>query len=146
MTLYNIDLDVLQELEQLFVKAGNNWNPITIRNIQGFDDYAIIHFKEINDRTEAESLRDEYLYVEKDFFPELDADEFFLDDLLGCQVLDEQNEILGEVSEILSPGAHEVLVVEGTQEELMIPVVEEWIVRIDISDRKIYVRSIEDES
>ena len=115
VTLYNIDLDVLQELEQLFVKAGNIWNPITIRNIQGFDDYAIIHFKEINDRTEAESLRDEYLYVEKDFFPELDADEFFLDDLLGCQVLDEQNEILGEVSEILSPGAHEVLVVEGKQ-------------------------------
>ena len=144
MTLYNIDLDVLQNMKQLFVKAGNNWNSLTIRNIQGYDDYAIIHFKEITDRTGAEALREEYLYLDENQFPELGEDEYFLEDLLGCEVLDEKGTTLGEVTDILSPGAHEVLVVEGSEGESMFPVVEEWIIRIDVPESKIHVRSIEE--
>ncbi len=53
VTLYTIDLDMLQSLEQLFVNMGNEWKQLTLRNCQGYDDFAILSFNEIPDRTDA---------------------------------------------------------------------------------------------
>jgi 16S rRNA processing protein RimM len=144
VTLYNIDLVSLQNMEQLFVRAGNDWKALRIKSLQGRDEDAIIHFAEIKDRTEAENYRREYLYLDKDNLPELDEKEFFIDDLLGCLVFDEKDTLLGAVEDILSPGAHEVLVVRGDADEVLIPMVEEWVSKIDVESGKIYVRSIEE--
>jgi len=146
VTLYNIDLGWLQNMEQLFVRSGNKWNPMRIQTAQGHADDAIIQFAEIKDRTEAEAYRGAYLYLDKADLPELQENEFFIDDLKGCQVFDEKDDLVGEVKDILTPGAHEVLVVSGGEDEILIPVVEAWIMTIDLEARRIQVRSIEEES
>lgn len=144
VTLFNIDLELLQQMEQLFVKTGKNWKQIKLKNVQGHDDYAILHFDEITDRTEADMYREQQLYADRDEVPAPDEDEFFFEDLIDCEVMDEHHNAKGIVTDVLTPAAHEVLVVSRDHDELMIPLVEDWIVSIDVLEKKIIVRSAEE--
>lgn len=144
VTLYSIDLDTLQSLEQLFVNSGNNWKSLTLKTVQGYDDYAIIRFNEVADRTEADTFRDQEIYAIRDKLPILENDEFYIDDLIGCDVIDEDDNPLGKVVEILTPGAHEVLVVQQDDMETLVPLVDEWVTNINIQDRSIQVNTAEE--
>ncbi|NQV30644.1 MAG: 16S rRNA processing protein RimM [Candidatus Marinimicrobia bacterium] len=144
VTLYSIDLDMLQNLEQLFVNTGSDWKQLTLNSSQGYDDFAILNFKEIQDRTEAEAYRDQEIFTLRDDLPTLDDDEFYIDDLIGCEAVNERNELLGKVIEILSPGAHEVLLISNGESETLVPLVDEWVANIDINDRRIQVNSAEE--
>ncbi len=144
VTLHNIDLKMFQNLEQLFVKTGSNWKQLTLNSSQGYDDYAILSFKEIKDRTEAEAYRDQEIYTNRDELPDLDDSEFYIDDLVGCVVVDEERKPLGKVVEILTPGAHEVLVVQQGDQETLVPLVDEWVTDINIEAKCIQVNSAEE--
>ena len=144
VTLYSIDLDMLQNLEQLFVNTGGEWRQLTLRNSQGYDDFAILSFNEIPDRTEAESYRDKEIFTLRDDMPKLGGDEFYIDDLIDCEVVDENNKSLGKVTEIINPGAHDVLLIKQGDSETLVPLVDEWVVEIDLDGRRIQVNSVED--
>lgn len=144
VTLYSIDLETLQSLEQLFVNTGNIWKQLTLKSCQGYDDYAILGFHEIKDRTEAENYREMQIFSNRDELPEPDEDEFFIEDLIGCEVVDESNNPLGNVMEVMMPGAHEVLVVlNANGSETLIPLVKEWVTDVDLSAKRILVNSVE---
>ena len=144
VTLYSIDLNTLQNLEQLFVNTGNNWTQLSLKSCQGYNDYAILGFNEINDRTEAETYRDLELFTNRDDLPKLEDGEFYLDDLIGCEVVNEKLTSLGKVVEVLTPAAHEVLVVKQGGTETLVPLVDEWVVAIDTTARRIQVNSVEE--
>lgn len=144
VTLYSIDLDQLQTMKQLFVNTGNQWKQLTLSNSQGYDDYAILSFKEIPDRTEAELYRDCELFINRDELPALDEDEYYIDDLIDCEVVDEHQVDLGKVTEVLSPGAHEVLRIQKDDSEVLVPLVDEWVNKIDIEHKIIQVNSVEE--
>ncbi len=144
MTLYSIDLETLQSLEQLFVNTGSEWKQLTLRNCQGYDDFAILSFNEIPDRTEAEVYREREIFTLRDDMPKLSDDEFYIDDLIDCDVVDENNQNLGKVVEILSPGAHDVLLIQQGDFETLVPLVDEWVVDIDLEGRIIHINSAEE--
>ena len=143
VTLYSIDLEMLQDLEQLFVNMGDSWRSLSMETCQGYDDYAIIKFKGIDDRSEAETYRDLEIFTLREALPVLADGEYYIDDLIGCEVRDEQDEVLGQVVEILTPGAHEVLVIQQGEVETLIPLVDEWVNDIDLVQRQIRVNSPE---
>jgi len=144
VTLFSIDLDMLQDLGQLFVNTGNEWKQLTLKTSQGYDDYAILHFNEIQDRTAADQYRDREIYTVREELPELEEDEFYVDDLIGCEVVDEKGNVLGKVVEVLNPGAHDILRILQDENETLVPLVDEWVGEIDIDGRKIQVNSAEE--
>ena len=146
VTLYSIDLATLQNLEQLFVNTGNNWMTLNLKSCQGYADFAILNFDQIQDRTEAASYRGLELFTSSDQLPDLDEDEFYSTELVGCQVIDEHQNALGKVVEVLTPAAHEVLVVRQGDSETLIPLVDEWVVSIDVKQGLIQVNSVEEVS
>ena len=67
---------------------------------------------------------------------------FFLADVIGLDVVDEDGHKLGTLREVLSPSVQQVYVVEG-QREIMIPAVPEFILETNIEAGYIKVRLIE---
>ena len=144
VTLYNIDLDTLQSLEQLFVNTGGKWEQLSLRNCQGYDDFAILAFQEIKDRTEAETFRGYEIFADQVELPQLADDEYFLEDLVGCSVVDEQEKHIGKVVEVLTPASHDILVVQEGNTETMVPLVDEWVLEVDIDAKRIQINSVEE--
>lgn len=67
---------------------------------------------------------------------------FFLADIIGLDVVDENENKLGTLKEVLSPSVQQIYVVEG-QREIMIPAVPEFILETNIEAGYIRVRLIE---
>ena len=67
---------------------------------------------------------------------------FFLADVIGLKVVDEEGRTLGTLKEVLSPSVQQVYVVEG-EREILIPAVPEFILETNITDGYIKVRLIE---
>ena len=67
---------------------------------------------------------------------------FFLADIIGLNVVDEDGQKLGKLKEVLSPSIQQIYVVEG-EREIMIPAVPEFILETNIEAGYIKVRLIE---
>jgi len=136
-------LALLPQIDLFFVKKENEWLTLTLEGLAGVPHDPIVYFEEIQDRSAAEELRGQQVYVAADQLPALEANEFLIADLIGCQVVDETDTALGTVVKVEQPGQHEVLVVSDGDTERLVPFVEAWILSVDVSARKIQVASEE---
>lgn len=72
---------------------------------------------------------------------ELEDDEYFYGDLIGCTVINDDQEI-GKVVSIFNNGAHDILSVKTAKGKISIPYVDAFIEDIDISSKQIKVHLI----
>jgi 16S rRNA processing protein RimM len=68
----------------------------------------------VSDRTQAETLRGAELSVERASLPAANPGEFYLHDLLGCEVIDAAGRRLGSLAGLQVGGTREYFVIKGT--------------------------------
>lgn len=70
---------------------------------------------------------------------------YFIDDLLGCDVVDaDTDRVYGQLTNVDRPAAQDIYTVtDGAGEEHMLPAVPEFVKKIDIDAREIFVTPIE---
>jgi len=95
----------------------------------------ILKFKGIDTIKEAWRLRESYLEIEEEIFPEEENP-------IGFEVYSEGGENLGKVVDIIPTPAHNVLL---TDEDVLIPFVSEWIVAMFPQERKLIVKELKEE-
>lgn len=91
------------------------------------------------DRTAAEALVGAEIFILPDQLESLARDEYYWLDLIGCQVVNQQQEVLGEVAHLMETGANDVMVVQRHGKEQLIPFIDPWVVDVDIENRSIVV-------
>lgn len=93
-------------------------------------------------REAAERLRGKLLQLPVDEAVPLGEEEYFYYQLEGVEVATERGEWLGQVTEVLGPGAHDVYVVRGPRGEILLPAIEGVILELDLEARKMLVRPL----
>jgi 16S rRNA processing protein RimM len=114
--------------------------PCKIESVKKRGEEICIKLIGVDDKTSADLLRGQYLFVEESRKKKLSEHQFFLDDLIGCSVVDEQGTVLGFLSSIERSPAHPVYNVRTSTGYVMLPAVPEFIVNIEIETKKIVVR------
>jgi 16S rRNA processing protein RimM len=69
--------------------------------------------------------------------PQPGKNEYYWGDLVGMAVHDETGEALGEVTGLLSTGAHDVLQVQDGDVERLIPFVAAYVLDVDLAARSV---------
>jgi 16S rRNA processing protein RimM len=92
----------------------------------------IIKLDSVNTRREAELLRDSLLEVPEQDLPTLDEDEYYRHHIIGLEVRDTSDQILGSVAEVIDTGGNDVYLVRGDRGELLIPAIGDAVERIDL--------------
>lgn len=102
-----------------------------------------LKLKGIDDRTAADRLRGNLLFVDEAHRAKLPPGRYFVHDVLGLAVCDEGGGDLGTVADVLRYPASDVYVVRGARGEILIPAVKEFIRSVDLAGRRMTVRLIE---
>jgi 16S rRNA processing protein RimM len=102
-----------------------------------------VKLRGIDDRTAAESLHGKVLFVDEKHLVPLPAGRYFVHDVIGLTVRDEQGHELGSVADVLRYPANDIYVVRGNGNEFMIPAVREFVAAIDLAHRTMTVHLIE---
>lgn len=116
---------------------------LSIKEAKQHSDSVVASAHDVDDRTAAEALRGARIFISRSSFPTASPDEYYWVDLIGLQVLNRQDELLGTVRELLSTGPQTVLVmdyeVDGKPQERMIPFVAAYVDDVDLAGRRIRV-------
>ncbi len=99
--------------------------------------------KGVNDRDAAEHIVGYLLYVDRRHRIKIPRGTYFIHDIIGLNVADEQGRVLGTVREVLRMPAHDVYVVGQDTREVLIPAVKEFILGVDLAERRMTVHLIE---
>ena len=95
----------------------------------------------IDDANTAMLLKEKVVFMSRDDV-DLPEGSFFIADIIGLKVIDQDGNDLGVLDDILSPSLQQVYVIRGKR-EIMIPVVPEFILETNIEGGYIRVRLIE---
>jgi 16S rRNA processing protein RimM len=113
--------------------------PLSVEWRKGTQARPVIKLESMADRASAESAAGLPLTVPREEIGPLADHEYLVDDLVGCEVK-ARRLVLGSVRDVLLLPSVEALVVERPQgEELLVPLVEDAVERIDVEDRRIEV-------
>jgi len=85
-------------------------------------------------------FRHQELYVTEDALMPLPTGQFYIHQLLGIEVFDEQGAALGIVDNVLQTGSNDVYVVKTpTNEEILLPAIDTVVKQIDMTERRMIV-------
>ena len=94
--------------------------------------YVILKLNGIDNRDEAEVLRDAYVNVSRENVAPLADNSYYAFDLEGMEVFDSYGKKIGFVKRVEHYPANDVIVIEKEDEEIMIPAIREYIIDVNI--------------
>lgn len=128
------------DLKKLHMDTGKEIIPLEIEGVKFFKQMVILKFKGIDNINDIEKYRGKDLLISRDQAVDLKEDEYFIYDLLESEVVTDEGEVLGVLSEILTTAANDVYVVKTPAgKELLLPSIKECILNIDVQNKKITV-------
>ena len=116
---------------------------VQIEKIRFTHAEGIVKFREIADKNEADRFNGGFLLIDKSDLPKLPKDEFYIDDLIGLDVLDQDGVKVGILNNVYSEAAYDMYEILHQGKKSLVPAVEEFITAIDIKKRTITLRVIE---
>ena len=131
-------LDNIFEYQPWYINLKKTWCPIKIHQEQMNGHKYLVHVENYMTREEASFLTNLEIAVPRHVLPEL-QDEFYHHDLIGLKVYNDQQEYLGEITDIFVTGGNDVMVISGVSQYLIPLVMDVFVESIDIKNHQIFV-------
>ena len=130
---------------KLLITRGNQLiREVIVESYRNHKNFLLVKFEGIDSVEEAEKLKNLQIKIDSDEVGELEENEFYFHEIIGCQVFDENDRNLGEIIDILTPGANDVWVIKGEEgKEILIPYIEDVVKKIDITSKKVNIEVME---
>lgn len=104
----------------------------------------LVKIKGVDTPEQAESLREKEVYVPRESLKELEEDTYYIEDLLGFEIVDMNENHIGTLKYIFNTGANDVYEVETKEHgNIYLPAIKQVIKKVDIKKSKIYVEIME---
>lgn len=118
---------------------------LDVQSARFFKKFVIVKFKQYNNINEVEKFRGCELTIDRKDAIKLEPGEFYCADLMGLSIVDEDDNLLGVVSDIIQTGANDVyeMTKDGSDEKVYIPAIKDCVKNIDLENKKITIHVIE---
>ena len=138
------DLERFEELKSVLVVKNKELIEMQIEEIKYQKNVVLIKFKGIEDINMAEKYKGCYIKIKRENARKLPKDTYFIADLIGMQVYDEQGNLLGKVNDIYNNKVHDIYVIkDDLGKQILLPSTKEVIKQIDMDNDRIVVHLIE---
>lgn len=136
--------DRFKKGSQLVIDFNGDHIEVTVATHRVHKGADLLKFKHLNSINDVEKFKGCTLLVSADELDELDENEFYYFEIIGCQVVTTDDEVIGEISEILETGANDVWVVKRPgQKDALIPYIEDVVKSVDIESKKVTINVLE---
>lgn len=138
------DLDDMDwEAVAVFLAGKGGARPARVTRARRHKGVFILELDGVADRNAAEALAGLDIAVRHSDLPETAEDEYYYFELVGMDVYSEDSKHIGRVSDVMETGSNDVLVVDGPYGEVLVPAIEQVIVRVDPDKKEIIIRLLE---
>lgn len=123
------------------VYVGETHQPMKIATLRSQHLSLLVQFDGIEDVDATAALRNQLVFVKAESIPDLPEGEYYHHQLLGIQVVEENGQPVGFLSEIMETGANDVyLVISPEGKETLLPAIESVILEVNLEKGEMRVR------
>ena len=118
---------------------------LDVQSARFFKKFVIVKFKQYNNINDVEKFRGCELTIDRKDAIKLEPGEYYCADLIGLSIVDEEDKILGTVTDIIQTGANDVyeMTKENSEDKIYIPAIKDCVKNIDLKNKKITIHVIE---
>lgn len=133
-----------KRLKEVLLDTGKERLPLKIESVKFFKQFVILKFQDINNINDVERYRKCSLLVSRENAVRLGRDEYFVADLEGLQVRDEDGSPIGTLKSVLETGANDVYVIALSDgRELLLPAIKQCVLEVDVEAGYIRIHILE---
>ena len=123
----------------LILEQGDARDERRVLSARAAGELFLVRLAGVESRDAAAALTHSQVRVRRDALPALGPGEFFVEDILGCEVRTEPGAVLGLVESVFWNGAQDVMVVTSGKTEELIPLVPDFVRAVNVPAREVVV-------
>lgn len=133
-----------ENLDSILVNLRGNLVPFFIESSQLHKSELLrIKFEDVDTEDDADSLIKSELYLPLSFLPELEDDKFYYHEIIGFKVEDKNYGNVGIISGVNDSTAQALFEIDRNGTEILIPMNDEFIIKVDKPNKTIIVETPE---
>ncbi|AXN40516.1 ribosome maturation factor RimM [Peribacillus butanolivorans] len=128
----------------LFRETEKKPLPLIIRSHRNHKNFNLLTFENYYNVGQVEAFRNGVLKIKEAQLGKLDEGEFYFHEIIGCSVFTDEGVEIGEIIEVLTPGANDVWVIKKAgSKDILIPYIDQIVKEVDISAKKVIITPME---
>ncbi len=136
--------DIYENLDAIFVDLRNNLVPFFIEHAQLHKSELLrIKFEDVDTEADADAIMKSHLYLPLSALPKLDGDKFYFHEIIGFTVEDINYGNIGVIKGINDSTAQSLFEIDKNGIEILIPMNDEFIEKVDKGNKTIIVKTPE---
>ena len=132
--------DRFEKLDWLYIDKNGIKDKYYLEGVKYLKNLVVLKFKGIDSPEAAEALRGSFLLIDRKDAVKLPENSFFICDLMGLKVIDENGQLLGELNNVLQTGSNDVYVIKAENgREILLPALKSVVREISIEEGRMNV-------
>lgn len=138
------DIAYYHDLTAVFAELGGELVPLAISmiNIKN-SNTAYVQLEDVNTEEEAAALTGSELFLPLSYLPPLTGNKFYYHEIMGFEVMDTNSGKIGIVESVIDQGPQDILIIAFQGKEILLPVSDEILVKVDRTKKLLFVNSPE---
>lgn len=122
-----------KRLKEVLLDTGKERKKLEIEGVKFFKKFVILRFKGLDSINDVERYRRCSLLVDREHAVRLGRNEYFVADLEGLQVRDEDGTPIGVLKSVMETGANDVYEIELSDgRQLLLPAIQQCVLEVDV--------------
>lgn len=138
------DVKRFKRLKEVILDTGKERLNLEVEGVKFLKKLVVLKFKGYDNANDVEKFRQRPLLVSRENAVRLGRDEYFIADLMGLKVLDEEEQEIGVLREVIETGANDVYAIDlADGRELLLPAIRQCILAVDVEAGFIKIHILE---
>ena len=138
------DMKRFKKLKEVLLDTGKETLTLEIEGVKFFKQFVILKFKGYDNIDDIVKYRGKSLFVPRENAVKLQKDEYFIADLIGLKVVNEDGSFAGVLKDVMETGANDVYIVESRDgKEVLIPAIKDCILQVDFEKEQVLVHLLD---
>ncbi|RPD93437.1 16S rRNA processing protein RimM [Aureibaculum marinum] len=136
--------DLYQDMDAVFIEAGNNFIPFFIeKSLLQKGNQLRVKFEGFNTEEDADSILKCDVYLPLTLLPKLTGNKFYYHEVIGFTIEDTNYGNVGSLTAVNDQTAQPLFIIENGDKEILIPMIDDFIKKVDRTNKKIIVETPE---
>lgn len=129
------DVQRFKKAKELTLDLKSGKKRVKVTGVKFFKQFVILKLEGYDTMDDALTLKNVSLLVTRDEAIKLKDNEYFITDLYGLKVYDEESNLIGELTEVYRTGANDVYEIKRKDEStVLIPAIKECVKIVDLQN------------
>lgn len=132
-----------KKLKKIFLETGKEKKELEIQSVKFFKQFVILKFKGIDNINDVVGYKGKSLMVSRENAVSLEADEYYIADLIGMEVFTEEGRF-GILKDVMETGANEVYIIDSDLHgEVLVPAIRQCVLEVDVENNRMKIALME---